>query len=107
MENRLILNIFGAIANILNNMDITFADEAIGGYSVDETTAHINNSVTRKGYADVEICMEDDCSSVEEFRVWVNNDVVTRVRYLINIDEDGDKEYAYYTISEGLIPVKE
>lgn len=107
MENRLVLNIFGVIANILNNMDITFADEAIGGYSVDEITARINNNVTRKGYVDVEICMEDDCSSVEEFRVWANNDVVTRVRYLVNIDKDGDKEYAHYTIKEGLIPVKE
>lgn len=106
MENRLVLNICGVIANILNNMDITFADEAIGGYSVDEITTHINSSVTRKGYVDVEICTEDDCSSVEEFRVWVNDDV-TRVRYLINIDEDGDKEYAYYTINEGLFPVKE
>lgn len=107
MENRLVLNIFGVIANILNNMDITFADEAIGGYSVDEITTRISNSVTRKGYVDVEICTEDDCSFVEEFRVWANDDVVTRVRYLINIDEDCDKEYAYYTITEGLIPVKE
>lgn len=107
MENRLVLNIFGVIANILNNMDITFADEAIGGYSVDEITTRISSSVTRKGYVDVEVCTEDDCSSVEEFRVWANDDVVTRVRYLINIDEDCDKEYAYYTITEGLIPVKE
>ena len=107
MENRLVLNIFGVIANILNNMDITFADEAIGGYSVDEINVRINNNVTRKGYADVEICVEDDCSSVEEFRVWADNDVVTRVRHLVNIDKDGDKEYAYYTIEEGLIPVKE
>lgn len=107
MENRLVLNIFGVIANILNNMDITFADEAIGGYSVDEITVRINNNVTRKGYVDVEICVKDDCSSVEEFRVWADNDVITRVRYLVNIDKDGDKEYAYYTINEGLIPVKE
>lgn len=107
MENRLVLNIFGVIANILNNMDITFADEAIGGYSVDEITVRINNNVTRKGYVDVEICVEEDCSSVEEFRVWADNDVVTRVRYLVNIDKDGDKEYAYYTIEGGLIPVKE
>lgn len=106
MENRLVLNIFGAIANILNNMDITFADEVIGGYSVDETTARINNSITRKGYADIEIC-DESATFVDEFRVWANNDVVTRVRYLVNIDEDGDKEYAYYIINEGLIPVKE
>lgn len=106
MENRLVLNIFGAIANILNNMDIAFADEAIGGYSVDETTARINNSVARKGYTDIEIC-DESAAFVDEFRVWANNDVVTRIRYLVNIDEDGDKEYAYYTINEGLIPVKE
>lgn len=107
MENRLVLNIFGVIANILNNMDITFADEAIGGYSVDEITARINNNIACRGYVDVEICTEDSFSSVEEFRVWADNDVVTRVRCLVNIDKDGDKEYAYYTIKEGLIPVKE
>lgn len=105
MENRLMLNIFGAICNILDNMDVFFADETIGGYTSDEIANRIIRSLTNKGFADIEIT-DAIGSGVEEFRVWANDDVITRVRYLINIDEDGDKEYAYYTINEGLVPVK-
>ena len=106
MENRLMLNIFGAIANILGNMNIAFADSVIGGYSLEEVTNRTVKSVVNKGYADIEIC-DESAAFIDEFRVWANSDVVTRVRFLININKDGDKEFAYYSIKEGLIPVKE
>lgn len=100
------LNIWGAIANILGDTNISFADEVIGNYTSEEVDTHINRAITHKEYVDVEICVGNS-SFVEEFRVWAHEDVVTRVRHLINIDEDGDKEYTFYTIEEGLIPVKE